>query len=103
VIQHEFLAFAAFFQQQRLTNQDKRQGWRKAPHNNVCSVFSIKSNYSMSTSSVTEKTNAINVRLGCLSCTQDFQNTAAVPSITAQPSFQKSTCINIYSTSKHIG
>jgi len=42
VIQHELLAFAAFFQQYRLTNQDKRRGWRKAPHNNACSVFSTK-------------------------------------------------------------
>jgi hypothetical protein len=32
-------------------------------------------------------------RLGCFSCTSDFRNTAAVPSITAQPSFQKSTRI----------
>lgn len=42
MIQHELLAFAAFFQQYRLTNQDKRWGWRKAPHNNACSVFSTK-------------------------------------------------------------
>jgi hypothetical protein len=32
-------------------------------------------------------------RLGCFSCRPGFRNTAAVPSITAQPPFQKSTCV----------
>ena len=35
----------------------------------------------------------LDTRLGCFTCTSDFQNTAAVPSIRAQPSFQKSTRI----------